>query len=34
VMLGEQVVGRGQGRNKQAAEQEAAYVALRSRGWV
>ena len=34
VVLGEQVVGRGQGRNKQAAEQEAAYVALRSRGWV
>ncbi len=34
VMLGEQVVGRGQGRNKQAAEQEAAHVALRSRGWV
>ena len=34
VMLGEQVVGRGQGRNKQAAEQEAAHVALRSRGWA
>lgn len=34
VMLGEQVVGRGQGRNKQAAEQEAAHVALLSRGWV
>src|SRR2546425_9040635 len=34
VMLGEQVVGRGQGRNKQAAEQEAALVALHSRGWV
>ena len=34
VMLGEQVVGRGQGRNKQAAEQEAAHVALLNRGWV
>lgn len=34
VMLGEQVVGKGQGRNKQAAEQEAAHVALLSRGWV
>jgi ribonuclease III len=34
VMLGQQVAGRGQGRNKQAAEQEAALVALRSRGWV
>ena len=34
VMLGEQVVGRGQGRNKQAAEQEAAHAALHSRGWV
>ncbi len=34
VMLGEQVVGRGQGRNKQAAEQEAAHVALLTRGWV
>ena len=34
VMLGEQVVGRGQGRNKQAAEQEAAHIALRSRGWA
>jgi len=34
VMLGEQVVGRGQGRNKQAAEQEAAHLALRRRGWV
>jgi ribonuclease III len=34
VMLGEQVVGRGQGRNKQAAEQEAAHVALRIRGWA
>jgi ribonuclease III len=34
VMLGGQVVGKGQGRNKQAAEQEAAHVALLSRGWV
>ena len=34
VMLGEQVAGRGQGRNKQTAEQEAAYVALRSKGWI
>lgn len=34
VLLGEQVVGSGHGRNKQAAEQEAALVALRSRGWI
>lgn len=34
VMLGEQVVGSGQGRNKQAAEQEAAHAALLSRGWL
>jgi ribonuclease-3 len=34
VMLGEQVAGRGQGRNKQAAEQEAAYIALLKRGWA
>jgi ribonuclease-3 len=34
VMLGEKVAGRGQGRNKQAAEQEAAYVALLKRGWA
>ena len=34
VLLGEQVAGRGHGRNKQAAEQEAALVALRSRGWI
>jgi ribonuclease-3 len=34
VLLGEQVIGRGQGRNKQAAEQEAAHVALLNRGWV
>jgi ribonuclease-3 len=34
VLLGEQVIGRGQGRNKQAAEQEAAHAALDSRGWL
>src|SRR6266566_573566 len=34
VLLGEQVTGRGQGRNKQAAEQEAARVALLKRGWA
>lgn len=34
VMLGEEVAGMGHGRNKQAAEQEAAHVALLSRGWV
>jgi ribonuclease-3 len=34
VILGEQVVGRGQGRSKQAAEQEAAHVALLKRGWA
>ncbi|MFL5625218.1 MAG: ribonuclease III [Ktedonobacteraceae bacterium] len=34
VMLGEEIVGRGHGRNKQTAEQEAAYSALASRGWV
>lgn len=33
VMLGEQVAGRGQGRNKRTAEQEAALDALTSRGW-
>lgn len=33
VLLGEKVVGRGQGRNKQAAEQEAAREALLARGW-
>ncbi len=32
VMLGEQVAGQGHGRNKQTAEQEAARVALLSRG--
>lgn len=34
VMLGEEVAGMGHGRNKQTAEQEAAHVALLSRGWV
>ncbi len=34
VMLGERVAGRGQGRNKQAAEQEAAHIALLKRGWA
>src|SRR6266700_4297150 len=34
VMLGDQVAGRGHGRNKQTAEQEAAHVALTSRGWI
>ncbi len=34
VMLGNQVAGRGHGRNKQTAEQEAAHSALVSRGWI
>lgn len=34
VLLGEQVAGLGQGRNKQAAEQEAASDALQRRGWI
>ncbi len=34
VMLGEIVAGRGNGRNKQTAEQEAAHAALVSRGWI
>lgn len=34
VLLGEQVAGVGQGRNKQAAEQAAASTALQSRGWL
>ncbi len=33
-MLGNEVAGRGQGRNKQTAEQEAALAALRKRGWI
>ena len=34
VMLGEVVAGRGQGSNKQKAEQDAARNALESRGWL
>lgn len=34
VLLGEKVVGRGQGNKKQNAEQEAAKVALLNRGWT
>lgn len=34
VLLKDQVAGRGQGRNKQTAEQEAAHDALVSRGWI
>ena len=34
VLLGEQIVGRGHGRNKQTAEQDAARAALISRGWL
>lgn len=34
VLVGEQVAGVGQGRNKQTAEQAAASEALRRRGWL
>jgi ribonuclease-3 len=34
VMLGNVVAGRGQGSNKQRAEQDAAHNALESRGWL
>ncbi len=34
VLLGDEVAGRGKGRNKQTAEQEAAHAALVSRGWM
>jgi ribonuclease-3 len=34
VLLGETVAGRGQGRNKQTAEQEAARRAMINRGWL
>jgi ribonuclease-3 len=34
VLLGDRVAGRGQGRNKQIAEQEAAHAALLNRGWI
>ncbi len=33
-MLGDEIAGRGQGRNKQTAEQEAALAALRNKGWI
>lgn len=33
-LLGDNVVGCGHGRNKQAAEQEAAHAALVNRGWL
>jgi ribonuclease-3 len=33
-MLGDTVAGRGQGRNKQTAEQEAARNALENKGWI
>jgi ribonuclease-3 len=34
VLLGDTVAGRGQGRNKQTAEQEAALRAMINRGWI
>jgi ribonuclease III len=34
VLLGENVAGIGQGRNKQTAEQAAASAALQQRGWM
>jgi ribonuclease-3 len=34
VLLGSQVAGQGQGRNKQSAEQEAARQALEASGWL
>jgi ribonuclease-3 len=34
VLLGNTVAGRGQGRNKQTAEQEAARGAMINRGWI
>lgn len=34
VVLGDKVAGKGQGRNKQMAEQEAAHSALLNRGWI
>ncbi len=34
VLLGDEVAGKGQGPNKQAAEQEAARAALLSKGWI
>lgn len=34
VRVGDDVAGSGHGRNKQAAEQEAAHAALVNRGWI
>ena len=34
VLLGDTVAGKGQGRNKQTAEQEAARAAMINRGWI
>jgi len=34
VLLGEEIAGKGQGRNKQTAVQEAARIALTNRGWI
>jgi ribonuclease-3 len=34
VLLGDEVAGKGQGRSKQTAEQEAARAALLSKGWI
>lgn len=34
VLVGDEVAGRGHGRNKQTAEQDAAHAALTSRGWL
>jgi len=34
VMVGDEVAGKGHGRNKQTAEQEAAHAALTNRGWL
>lgn len=34
VVLGDEVAGRGQGRNKQTAEQEAALAALHNKRWI
>jgi|SRR5579859_5854543 len=34
VLIADQVAGRGQGRNKQTAEQEAAHDALLNKGWL
>lgn len=34
VLLGDEVMGKGQGRNKQSAEQEAAHAALEKHEWL